>query len=61
MPESFFHQYVKVVKRNEATDLGNYKAFAAQETAKRTQAVNSQVYKALKESAEIDDNRSAFY
>ena len=52
---------VKVVKRNEATPLDNYKAFSVQESNKRTSGVNTKAYNALKEATEIEDNRSRFY
>lgn len=52
---------VKVVKRTDATTLENYKAYAAQETNKTVNTVNARVYNALKEAADIKDNRSKFY
>ena len=52
---------VKVTKVNEATALENYSAFAAQETQKARAGVSGKVLNALKEAAEIEDNRATFY
>ncbi|MCF4100856.1 SurA N-terminal domain-containing protein [Gillisia sp. M10.2A] len=53
--------FVEVVARNEAPKMESYRNFANQETAKRRQAVASKVFEALKENADIEDNRARFY
>lgn len=52
---------VKVDAINKAPDMASYRSFASQETAQRKQAVATRVFEALKENAEIEDNRSNFY
>jgi len=52
---------VRVTKISEATTLDNYAAYANQETQKSRTGVTSKVIAALKEAADIDDNRSTFY
>ena len=52
---------VELAAINKAPAMESYKAFAARETAQRRQAVVSRVFQALKENAEIEDNRARFY
>jgi len=52
---------VRVTKVSEATTLDNYAAYAGQETQKARTGVTSKVIAALKEAADIEDNRSTFY
>lgn len=55
---------VKLLQRNEATDLPSYTGIAKQETEERLKNIrgqNSKLFKALKETREIEDNRSRFY
>ena len=52
---------VEQVAFNKAPVMESYKSFAARETAQRRQAVVSRVFQALKENAEIEDNRARFY
>ena len=52
---------VKVVSVNKAPDMESYRAFANQKTAQSRQSVVSSVFEALKENAEIKDNRAKFY
>lgn len=52
---------VSVTKINEVTKLDNYQAIANRLSATRTSAAQTKVYNALKETAEIEDNRATFY
>lgn len=57
---------VKVTNRTEAPELASYATISAQETQKRVSRAippngNGRIVKALKESAEIKDNRATFY
>ncbi|MCD2257697.1 SurA N-terminal domain-containing protein [Psychroserpens luteolus] len=52
---------VTVTKANEATKLDNYQAIANRLSAARLNAAQTKVYNALKETADIEDNRSRFY
>ena len=52
---------IKVTKITEAPALENYATFAGLQTTKARVAVNSKVLNALKEAAEIEDNRATFY
>lgn len=52
---------VKVDAINKAPKMESYRAFANQETLKRRQSVNARVFTALKENADIEDNRAKFY
>ena len=52
---------VYVTKVNETTKLDNYQPIANRLSATRTSAVLSKVYNALKEAADIEDNRAKFY
>ncbi|WP_225035100.1 SurA N-terminal domain-containing protein [Winogradskyella sp. SM1960] len=49
---------VNVTKVNEATKLDNYGAIVNRLNAERRNAVQTKVYSALEESAEIEDNRA---
>ncbi|GGE34516.1 peptidylprolyl isomerase [Psychroflexus planctonicus] len=55
---------VKLLQRNEASELPSYSGIAKQETEERLKNIrgqNSKLLKALKETREIEDNRSRFY
>lgn len=52
---------VELVAINKAPDMQSYKAFASQETSQKRQAVITSVFEALRENAEIEDNRARFY
>lgn len=52
---------VQVTKVNEAPTLDNYTAIMNRISNARTGTVLSKVYEALKETAEIEDNRALFY
>ena len=41
--------------------MDSYKSYAMIEAGQRRQAVVSRVFQALKENAEIEDNRARFY
>ncbi|MGB7394493.1 MAG: peptidylprolyl isomerase [Pricia sp.] len=50
-----------VTKKTEAPELDNYSTYASSVKTAREGQVNTAVYNALKDAAEIDDNRAAFY
>ena len=50
---------VQVTKVTQAVELDNYQAAANRVEQQKVSAVNSKLYNALKESAEIEDNRAA--
>ncbi|WP_435413630.1 peptidylprolyl isomerase [Psychroserpens mesophilus] len=52
---------VEVTKINEATPLDNYQAIANRLSTARTNAAQTKVYEALKETADIEDNRARFF
>lgn len=52
---------VEVTAFNKAPKMESYKSFAMREATQRRQAVVSRVFQALKENAEIEDNRARFY
>lgn len=55
---------VKLLQRNEASELPSYSGIAKQETEERLKNIrgqNSKLLKALKETREIEDNRTRFY
>ncbi len=52
---------IEVVKISEAPGLDNYAAFAGQQAQKSRAAVSTKVLNALKEAADIEDNRATFY
>ena len=52
---------VKLTKKSEIQALDNYAAYAGQETQKARNGVTSKVLEALKEAADIEDNRATFY
>ncbi len=52
---------VEMVALNAAPKMDSYKSFAMREASQRRQAVVSRVFQALKENAEIEDNRARFY
>jgi len=52
---------VEMVAMNAAPKMDSYKSFAMREASQRRQAVVSRVFQALKENAEIEDNRARFY
>lgn len=52
---------VKVTKKNEAVQLPNFITFANTLSTQNRNSVNTGVFNALKDKAEIEDNRSDFY
>ncbi|MGI0105288.1 peptidylprolyl isomerase [Salinimicrobium sp. WS361] len=52
---------VKVLQKNDAPQMESYRPYAAREASARRITVNTEVFQALKESAEIEDNRARFY
>ena len=52
---------VKVIKKEVAAELPNFSTFANTLTGQNRNAVNTGVFNALKEGAEIEDNRATFY
>jgi peptidyl-prolyl cis-trans isomerase D len=52
---------VKVTQKTPAKELDNYSTFAGSLGASNGARANTEVYNALKEAAEIEDNRSTFY
>ena len=52
---------VEVTKVNEFTGLDNYQAIANRLSTARSTAAQTKVYNALKETADIEDNRARFY
>ena len=52
---------VEVTKVNEVAGLDNYQAIANRLSAARTTSAQTKIYNALKEAADIEDNRANFY
>ena len=52
---------IRVTAINKAPDLENYASYANQLKTSVTQTLSTNVLKALKESADIEDNRASFY
>ena len=52
---------VKVLKKTEAPAPQSYRPYAAREASARRTTINTEVFSALKNSAEIEDNRARFY
>lgn len=52
---------VELIQKNEAPKMDSYRGFAGRETANRRISVPMEVFEALKNSAEIEDNRARFY
>ena len=52
---------VKLIQKDAAPSLENYSTFAAGLRSSTAARVNGAVYNALKEKAEIEDNRAVFY
>ncbi|WP_026836526.1 peptidylprolyl isomerase [Gillisia sp. JM1] len=52
---------VEMTAMNAAPEMDSYKSYAMREASQRRQAVVSRVFQALKENAEIEDNRARFY
>lgn len=52
---------VKVTKKEDAASLQNFSTFANTLTTQNQSTVNTGVYNALKEGADIEDNRATFY
>ena len=52
---------VKLNKKNQGVKLPNFSTFAQTLSTQNQNSVNSGVYNALKEGAEIEDNRATFY
>lgn len=49
---------VKLIKKTPATKLDNYQSFANQVSTQKATEINTRLYNALKESAQIEDNRA---
>ncbi|PKA82517.1 peptidylprolyl isomerase/peptidyl-prolyl cis-trans isomerase D [Ulvibacter sp. MAR_2010_11] len=52
---------VRVLAVNKAPNLDNYTTYSNQLNAKVVPTVNTNLYKALKKTADIEDNRASFY
>ncbi|GGX22823.1 peptidylprolyl isomerase [Aquimarina muelleri] len=52
---------IEVTKKTPASGLDNYMSYAAQLSKAQAGVVNTKVFEALKEAAEIEDRRSKFY
>ncbi len=52
---------VRVLEINTAPDIQDYTSFANQLNAETSPSINTNVYNALKNAAEIEDNRAEFY
>lgn len=52
---------VKTLQKNDAPKLESYRPYAAREAAAKRTTVSTEVFSALKETAEIEDNRARFY
>jgi len=52
---------VEVTKKTPASGLDTYMSYAAQQSKTQANAVNTRVFNALKEAAEIEDKRANFY
>lgn len=52
---------ITVTKKTDATKLENYSTFSNSLKASKASRVNSDIYNALKEGSEIEDNRAMFY
>ncbi|SKB45319.1 peptidylprolyl isomerase [Salegentibacter holothuriorum] len=52
---------VELESKNEAPAMNSYSGIAQQETAQRRQNASQRLFQALREKAEIEDNRARFY
>ena len=52
---------VELTAKNPAPAMETYRSFATQQTQARRQGVENRVFEALKENADIEDNRAKFY
>ncbi len=52
---------IEVTKKTPAAELPSYQAIANRLTTTKATAANTALYNALKEAAEIEDNRASFY
>lgn len=52
---------IEVIAKTPAADLDSYLPYATREAAKRRAGINTEVFEALKNTAEIEDNRARFY
>ena len=52
---------VELESKNEAPAMNSYSGIAQQETAERRQNASQRLFEALREKAEIEDNRARFY
>lgn len=52
---------VKTLQKNSAAQLDSYRPYAAREASAKRTTVNTEVFSALRETAEIEDNRARFY
>ena len=52
---------IKVLEKTNAPELESYRSYAARQAATKRAGVNALIFAALKNSAEIEDNRAKFY
>ncbi len=52
---------IKVLQKNDAPQMESYRPYASREATARRTTVNTEVFEALEEAAEIEDNRARFY
>lgn len=52
---------IKVLQKTNAPELDSYRSYAARQTATKRTGINTQIFSALKNTAEIEDNRAKFY
>ena len=52
---------IEVLSKSPAPELDSYLPYAIRETVSRRAAIDAEVFEALKEAAEIEDNRARFY
>ncbi|MCM4160992.1 peptidylprolyl isomerase [Antarcticibacterium flavum] len=52
---------VELTAKNSAPAMESYRSFATQQTMQRRQGVEDRIFNALREKAEIEDNRANFY
>ena len=52
---------IEVTKKTDAPSLESYLSYATQTSTNQANSANSRVFNALKEAAEIEDNRARFY
>ena len=52
---------IKVLQKTDAPKMDSYRSYAVRETVAKRNGINTQVFSALKNTAEIEDNRAKFY